>query len=115
MIQKGGAADLVMPSKLTNILAVGGVAIATAEMGSELGRLGEGDHACLYRCDPEDVDALVRTMIDLTQDKTLADQIKRNAKSHADKHIAMDQVLGQFEQRIKSLCHHGTHGIHGRK
>jgi len=40
VIQKTGAADLVMPSKLTNILAVGGVAVATAEAGSELGRRG---------------------------------------------------------------------------
>ena len=40
VVQKAHAADLVMPSKLTNILAVGGTAIVTAKEDTELGRLG---------------------------------------------------------------------------
>lgn len=36
VIQKIGAADLVMPSKLTNIIASGGYSLVTAEKGTEL-------------------------------------------------------------------------------
>jgi len=114
VIQKGGAADLVMPSKLTNILAVGGVAIATAEADSELGRLGEGEEPCLYRCDPEDAGALVQAITTLNEDKVLSARLSANAKTYADKHIAMDQVLGQFETKLKDMRNHGTHGIHGK-
>ncbi|MDF3006346.1 MAG: glycosyl transferase, partial [Enterobacter kobei] len=39
VIQKRGAADAVLPSKLTNILAVGGNAVITAERHTELGQL----------------------------------------------------------------------------
>jgi len=100
VIQKAGAADLVMPSKLTNILAIGGVAIATAESDSELGRLGESDDPCLYRCDPENAGALMRAITRLNGNKALADRIRKNAKAYADSHIAMDQVLQQFEKRL---------------
>ena len=103
VIQKGGAADLVMPSKLTNILAVGGVAIATAEPESELGRLGKGDTPCLYRCDPEDADALVKAIRALKGDRQMSEKISYHAKAYADKHIAMDQVLGQFEKKLKEM------------
>jgi len=33
-VQKRGAADAVLPSKLTNILAVGGNAVITADLGA---------------------------------------------------------------------------------
>ncbi len=39
VVQKRGAADAVLPSKLTNILAVGGNAVITAEAHTELGQL----------------------------------------------------------------------------
>jgi len=110
VIQKAGAADLVMPSKLTNILAIGGLALVTAVADSELGRLGESDEPCLYRCDPENAGALVNAITRLNGNNELADRIRKNAKAYADSHINMDQVLGKFEQRIKSLCHHGIHG-----
>lgn len=100
VIQKAGAADLVMPSKLTNILAVGGVAIATAEAGSELGQLGEGPYSCVYRCDPEDANALVNAITALNENHCFAEKLGSNAKAYADNHIAMNQVLLQFEKRL---------------
>ena len=57
VLQKKAAADLVMPSKLTNILAVGGHALVTAEAGTTL-----HDIVKTYRLGTlvaaEDVDAL---------------------------------------------------------
>jgi len=80
------------------------VALVTAEAESELGHLAEGDQSCVYRCDPEDADALVESIRRLNLTPGLADRIGHNAKSYADKHIAMDQVLAQFENKLKSIC-----------
>ena len=47
VIQKASASDLVMPSKLTTILAVGGLAIITANPGFRTLFSGKGTP---YRC-----------------------------------------------------------------
>jgi len=103
VLQKGGAADLVMPSKLTNILAVGGVAIVTAEEDSELGRLGEGSDACVYRCDPDSVPELVKAIKHINSHKEFANSIRTNAKAYADSNIGMDRVLDRIEERFRGM------------
>lgn len=58
VIQKRGVADAVLPSKLTNILAVGGNAIITADPGTTLGRLCEEHQGIAVLIEPESVAAL---------------------------------------------------------
>lgn len=58
VIQKRGAADAVLPSKLTNILAVGGNAVITAEESTELGQLCLNEPGIAVCVEPESVDAL---------------------------------------------------------
>ena len=58
VIQKRGVADAVLPSKLTNILAVGGHAIITADPGTTLGRLCEEHPGIAVLAEPESVAAL---------------------------------------------------------
>ncbi|MCR2918075.1 glycosyltransferase, partial [Escherichia coli] len=59
VVQKRGAADAVLPSKLTNILAVGGNAVITAEAHTELGQLCETFPGIAVCVEPESVAALV--------------------------------------------------------
>ncbi|EPV6874484.1 colanic acid biosynthesis glycosyltransferase WcaI [Escherichia coli] len=59
VVQKRGAADAVLPSKLTNILAVGGNAVITAEAHTELGQLCETFPGIAVCVEPESVEALV--------------------------------------------------------
>lgn len=103
VIQKAGAADLVMPSKLTNILAVGGVALATAEVDSELGQLAVGDDACLYRCDPESTDLLVDAITRLRIDQVLRAKLGKAAKVYALAHVDKVHVLKSFENKLKEV------------
>jgi len=103
VIQKAGAAGLVMPSKLTNILAIGGIVLVTAEIDSELGHLADGGGACVYRCDPEDSEDLIKSIVWLQENRDVAEKIAANAKVYANRYIAMDQVLGEFEQKIKEM------------
>ncbi len=59
VVQRRGVADAVLPSKLTNILAVGGQAVITADSDTTLGLLCL-DHAGIATCvTPEDTTALV--------------------------------------------------------
>ncbi|WP_454837037.1 WcaI family glycosyltransferase [Pseudomonas veronii] len=59
VIQKRGAADAVLPSKLTNILAVGGNALITADPETSLGLLCSEHPGIATLVEPESVDALI--------------------------------------------------------
>lgn len=104
VIQKAGAADLVMPSKLTNILAVGGATIVTAEHGTELARLSEGEDACVLCCQPESSDALVDAIEGLIDNKVLRQHLSKNAIDYSKKYLSMQSVLSQFENKLKGIC-----------
>ena len=58
VIQKFGAADAVMPSKLTNILAVGGNAVITATRDTSLGLLCYDHDGIATLVEPESIEAL---------------------------------------------------------
>ncbi|TAK64461.1 glycosyltransferase, partial [Methylobacter sp.] len=58
VVQKKGAADAVMSSKLTTILAVGGECVITAEANTELGLLCQEYPGITKRIEPENIDAL---------------------------------------------------------
>ena len=92
VLQKKAAADLVMPSKLTNILAVGGHALVTAEAGTTLHELVERHHLGTLVA-PEDVDALERGLRDILSGARSQDAAgaERFAATHLDKeHILFD-------------------------
>jgi colanic acid biosynthesis glycosyl transferase WcaI len=59
VIQKRGAADAVLPSKLTNILAVGGNALITADPDTSLGLLCSEYPGIATRVEPESIAALL--------------------------------------------------------
>ena len=97
VVQKRGAADAVLPSKLTNILAVGGNAVITAEPDTELGQLCE-DHPGIAVCvEPESVSALVAG---ITQVLIMPD-INTVARDYAERTLEKDRVLSQFIADIR--------------
>ena len=92
VIQKRGAADAVLPSKLTNILAVGGNAVITAEADTELGQLCEQYPGIAVCVEPESVDALsdgiARCLLLPSDNKT--------AREYAERMLDKESVLSQF-------------------
>ncbi|OYT97733.1 MAG: colanic acid biosynthesis glycosyltransferase WcaI [Pseudomonas sp. PGPPP3] len=92
VIQKRGAADAVLPSKLTNILAVGGHALITADPDTSLGLLC-AEHpgvACLV--EPESVDALVEGI-----EAVLALPVPNSiAAGYAREFLDKDSILTRF-------------------
>ncbi|GAC16451.1 WcaI family glycosyltransferase [Aliiglaciecola lipolytica] len=98
VIQKKGAADAVLPSKLTNILSAGGHAIVTAEENTELGRI-EKQQPGIYECiEPESVGTLVTAIESaLEKDTTQHNELARKfALTYLDKNTIIDKFIGQL-------------------
>lgn len=79
--QKGDAADLVLPSKLTNMLASGRPVVATAAAGTGLAREVDG---CGLVTPPEDEVAFADAIERLLDDASLRDRCSRAARQRAE-------------------------------
>lgn len=93
VIQKAKASDLVMPSKLTTILAVGGLAVVTANEGSSLHTLVSKYNMGIL-VDAENEDALTAGIMQSVVNQH-ADVIK-NAREYAENHLSIDSVLSRY-------------------
>lgn len=97
VIQKRGAADAVLPSKLTNILAVGGNAVITAESETELGQLCLNYPGIAVCVEPESTPALVQGIeacLELPKFNTVA-------REYAERTLEKENVLSQFIADIR--------------
>lgn len=96
VIQKRGAADAVLPSKLTNILAVGGNALITADPETSLGVLCTEYPGIAALVEPESVDALINGI-----DNVLAMPMPNAiATGYACEFLDKDQILTRFLAEI---------------
>ncbi|MCG7601007.1 glycosyltransferase WbuB [Halomonas sp. McH1-25] len=92
VVQKIGVADAVLPSKLTNILAVGGNAVITADSQTNLGMLCSEYAGIAVRVEPESVDALIEGI-----EHTLAMPEKNViATGYAQEFLDKDKILTRF-------------------
>lgn len=110
--QRGDAADLVMPSKLTGIFATGRPVIATASPGTQLAAVVEGRGIVVP---PADVDALVDGILRLATNASLRKNLGAEARAYAVRCLDLNRILGQFEQAILLLCRKAGGGLDGRK
>lgn len=109
VVQRRGAADAVLPSKLTTILAAGGDALVTAESHTELGKLCERHPGIAVRVEPEDAPRLteaLRGMLDLVD----VGQRRHNAvaRAYAEQNLDRERVLERFEADLRTLTKHGS-------
>jgi colanic acid biosynthesis glycosyl transferase WcaI len=102
VVQKCGAADVVLPSKLTNILSAGGYAIVTAERETELGMLADKFPNIYERIEPENASLLIAALKRvLAQDLTSHNKV---ARDYAVEYLSRDKILSRFEQDMRVLC-----------
>ncbi len=93
VIQRADVSDLVMPSKLTNILAVGGLALITANAQSTI-YIEVSKHNMGLLVPAEDKAALKAGIEDaLTRNH---DEQKQNARRYAEEYLNIDRVLSRF-------------------
>jgi colanic acid biosynthesis glycosyl transferase WcaI len=98
--QRGDAADLVMPSKLTGMLASGRAIIAMAREGTDLFDAVAPRGVVVT---PEDVNALAAAIAALAADPGRRAALGAAARSYAEKALSPAAVLGHLEARLGVL------------
>ncbi len=93
VLQKANAADLVMPSKLTAILSVGGVAIITANEGSSLYDV-VSSHKMGILIEPENSSTLTAAINHTLKNND--DTIQQNARLYAEQYLSIDGIFRKY-------------------
>lgn len=104
--QRAGAADLVMPSKLTGMLSSGRPVIATAEPDTQVGHIigGTGDEDACGIIVPADDDSVLHAAVrKLVSDEPLRRKLGENARRYAVEHLGREQVLERFQRDLGEL------------
>lgn len=92
--QKRDAADLVLPSKLTNMLASARPVVATADPGTSLAIEVDG---CGLVVPPEDPQAIANAIATLIDDHAAARRFGEAARLRAEEHWSKTAILSRFE------------------
>ncbi len=105
VIQKKGAADAVLPSKLTTILSVGGHCIITAEAETELGLLCKKFPGIAECIEPENQDALLNTLNHMLNRLASNQRPSYNgiARQFALENLEKNQVLNNLLTRLVAI------------
>ena len=99
--QVAGAADLVLPSKLTNILASGRPVVATATPGTGLATEAEG---CGIVTPPGDAAAFAAAIEALLDDPARRRTNALSARTRAEERWARDVILARVERELMALA-----------
>jgi len=95
--QRADAADLVMPSKLTGMLASGRPVVATATSGTQI-------HDVVSKCgltvEPGHAADFAVAVLKLSDDKDLRDHLGKRAREIAESELGMEAVLTNFEAEL---------------
>lgn len=95
--QRADAADLVMPSKLTGMMASGRAIVATAREGTQLHRVLRGRGVVVA---PEDEVALADAIERLSGDERLRARLGAAARRYAVRELSPDAVIERLERRL---------------
>ncbi|PKO76156.1 MAG: colanic acid biosynthesis glycosyltransferase WcaI [Betaproteobacteria bacterium HGW-Betaproteobacteria-15] len=101
--QRADAADLVMPSKLTGMLASGRAVVATAMPETELGRVVAQDAACGMVVPPENAAAMAEALRALAADPARRAELGANGRRYAERELSQDVILRRFEAQLLAL------------
>jgi colanic acid biosynthesis glycosyl transferase WcaI len=101
--QRADAADLVMPSKLTGMLASGRAVLATAQPGTELCRVVEQDAACGLVVPPENPPAMAEALRALAADPVRRAELGANGRRYAKAELSQGAILRRFEAQLRAL------------
>jgi colanic acid biosynthesis glycosyl transferase WcaI len=98
--QRADAADLVMPSKLTGMLASGRPVLATAQPGTQVAEVLD-DRGVVTP--PGEVEPFADALRSLACDAAQRARWGRAGRLYAERHLSKDAVLGAFEAALQEL------------
>jgi colanic acid biosynthesis glycosyl transferase WcaI len=102
--QRADAADLVMPSKLTGMLASARPVGATAHTGTDLATVVE---TCGLVVPPENPEAMAQAINALVKNQTLRENLGAAGYQYAHAHLDSEAVLGKLESDFMALLKNG--------
>ena len=88
--QQAGVEDLVMPSKLTNMMASGKPVIATVMPGTQVARVLKN---CGMIVDPADLESLCAAIEELINDVDKANEMGKAGRSYVQEHWDINSIL----------------------
>jgi len=91
------AEDLVLPSKLSGMLASGRPVVATCQAGTELDDVVSH---CGVVVEPDDSAALARAIQQLADDPALRTKLGESGRKYADLHFDRDAVLARISRHL---------------
>lgn len=100
VIQKDEAGDLVLPSKLTNILGVGGCVIVTATPNTSLYKTIDS-YKCGYIIPPMNKDALCTAIEKISSNEELNAMLSGNASNYANNFLLQEKIIKKYLVDIK--------------
>jgi colanic acid biosynthesis glycosyl transferase WcaI len=95
--QRADAADLVMPSKLTGMLASGRATLGTAARDTQLGQVLD---AVGRRVEPGDGLAFAQALLELTTDRAALRWLGAQGRRYAQEHLGLEPIMTRFEQAL---------------
>jgi colanic acid biosynthesis glycosyl transferase WcaI len=101
--QRADAADLVMPSKLTGMMASGRPVLATADFDTELGRVVSHEAKCGIIVPPEQSDDMAQALLDLAANPAKRFELGANGRQYAERELCQNVILARFEAELQSL------------
>ena len=102
LIQSSSVADVVMPSKLTGMMASGRSIIATAAADTAVGEAMAAAN-CGVLVEPGNLEELVQAAISLADSAPEREQMGRNARQYAEDYMSKSVILQKFEMVANAL------------
>ena len=98
--QRSGAADLVMPSKLTGMMSVGRPIVAACDPGTQIADVLEGRGRVIP---PGDADSLAAAVAELRSDPDLRSKYAAAARDYAVEELDRGAILRRFETAARRV------------
>ena len=114
VIQRNEAADLVMPSKLTNVMAAGRASIVTASPGTTLHRLVT-EAGIGLAVPPDDPRSLAEAVLHLAASPDARMEMGARARAYAERHFSQDAIMERFEEHLRAVVRTGSSAAHGQR
>lgn len=99
VVQRRTKTESYLPSKLMNIMAVGGLSLVTAFPGTTLHSIVHDNQAGMLVSEP-DAEPMVRTLRLLMDNPAEAERLKGNALRYAREHLGRDPILREWSEGI---------------
>lgn len=96
--QRADVADLVMPSKLSGILACGGASIATVHPNTEVANVVQAAGGIV--CPPDDPKQFAAQILALAQDPSKRLVMQQSARNYSIEHLAKEKILHAFQIQL---------------